>query len=477
MEETQSNPRAASVRVLSKRASAYKGQRMHDLRHGKQPAYVDDSRTDLNRVLIHPPTPSAITKICADRRAQRETRRAMKAGTNVAYIGVITFGAEAQILFRALEPDAQDAAYLEVARAMADRLNTSVEGLVVHNDESAPHAHVVFPAYDLDGQPLTKSVKRGALFAMQDDLGEIMGRHAPGIERGQPRAARIAAGASVAETINRSVRQLHADLPAEIAAKAKERDEAAARVDEMKARVDKLKEKESLTDKEVKRLQTYEKRLADRIAEQEAIQAEAERLAGIATAEAETAAKTRDQARADEAEAVAKVERITRATKALAEEVNAGTLRRNAEGRVVAQDGAALKEGVQDLGLGPAIRAGADAGTARFRSEEISKKARDEAEAEADKIRKAAAEDRALAAKDREEAATVVAEAETLRKRLRKAIRTITDMLPEMPQFLQNRAKGVIRAVEDSGLIPPEKTPPKPPRGGDDGGGGSGPGF
>ena len=91
-------------------------------------------------------------------------------------MGVLTFGAEAQTLFSALPAEKQDAAYLEAAEAIADRMNTTLAGLVVHADESAPHAHLMFPAFDLDGQPLTRTMKKGALVEFQDILAEVRPR-------------------------------------------------------------------------------------------------------------------------------------------------------------------------------------------------------------------------------------------------------------------------------------------------------------
>lgn len=380
MEETKSNPRAASVRVLSKKASAYKGQRVHDLRHGKQPDYVNGDLTHLNRTLIAPPTPAALTKICAGRRNSRETKRAMKSGTNIAFVGIITFGAEAQALFLKLDEKAQDAAYLEVAQAVADRLNTTLEGLVVHNDESAPHAHMTFPAYDLDGQPLTKSVKRSALLKIQDDIAEIMGRHAPGIERGRSRRARIEAGASVAETINKSVRELHADLPADLETKRRELAEASARVDEMRGRVEGLEAKAELTDKEAKRLETYRQRLADRIEAEESAKAEAERLTALEVLRAEEARTIAAQAEEDARRISEKTGALLTASAAMVAELNAGTLRRTETGKVMAQNPSAMRPGLPDLNA--FLQSGADAGEARHRAEAEAQRKREKADAD-----------------------------------------------------------------------------------------------
>lgn len=289
------NPKAASTRIGSCTAKKLAGQIRHDLRRGPQPEYVDADRAHLNRILIEPLPPGQMRSICEDRRALRDTQRAMKSNSAVGTRGVITFGAEAAQLFEQLSPDQQDAAFQEVAQAVADRLATSVHGLVVHLDEATIHAHYQLAAYNVHGEPISKTTRPKVLSELQDITAEIMARHCPGIERGTRYGDRIAAGADFADTLHKSVRELHRTLPADLDAKrakladlAQAETEAAARVDEMRGRVEKLAEKADLTEKEVKRLATYEKRLSDRLDELKAAQAaseaakiEADRLAAL----------------------------------------------------------------------------------------------------------------------------------------------------------------------------------------------------
>lgn len=215
--EKSGNPRAAQTRIKGKSAGGIGGQRAHDLRIGAQPDYVDADRAHLNRVLIAPQTGRQLRKICGERRALRTTTRAMKSSAAVGVIGIITFGHEAQTIFDVLTPEQQDAAYRETAEAIAERLNTTLTGLVAHGDESAPHAHFQLPAYDLTGHPVSETAKRAALRDLQTITAEVMGRHAPGIERGRSKVDRLKGGATPAEVVNRSVAQLHDDLPIEIA--------------------------------------------------------------------------------------------------------------------------------------------------------------------------------------------------------------------------------------------------------------------
>lgn len=214
--ERGGNPWAAQFRIQTKTAKSIGGQRAHDMRIGPQPDYVDRSRTYLNRVLIAPYTATQLRKICERRRALRHTSRAMKSNSSVGVVGIITFGHKAQKIFNKLNPDQQDAAYLETVEAIAKRLNTTVSGLVTHADESAPHAHFQLPAYDLSGHPVSATAKREVLRELQTITADVMGRHAPGLERGHSKLNRLKAGASPAEVVNRSVAQLHDELPMEI---------------------------------------------------------------------------------------------------------------------------------------------------------------------------------------------------------------------------------------------------------------------
>ena len=262
--EKSGNSRAAQTRIKGKSAGAIGGQRAHDLRIGPQPEYVDPARAHLNRVLIAPQTGTQLRKVCEDRRALRLTARAMKSSAAVGMVGIITFGHEAQKIFETLTLDQQDAAYQETAEAIAKRLNTTLTGLVAHSDESAPHAHFQLPAYDLTGHPISETAKRGALRDLQTITAEVMGRHAPGIERGRSKLDRLKAGASPAEVVNRSVAQLHDELPIEIAEKEARLAELNAKIEKNErlaaAALEKAAANEAKADKALKNAALYESR-------------------------------------------------------------------------------------------------------------------------------------------------------------------------------------------------------------------------
>nr|WP_265575614.1 plasmid recombination protein [Donghicola mangrovi] len=364
-EDQNSNPKSASVRIGSMTAQKMAGQLRHDLRRGLQPDYVDASRIKLNRVLLEPSTTGELRNICEERRALRQCQRKMKSNAAIGTRGIITFGSEAAQMFEAIGSSQQDRAFRALTKAIARHLNTTVHGLVVHNDEATIHAHFILAAFNMNGDPLSKSTSPKVLSALQDIAYDVLSTFCPDMERGRRYGDRIAAGADYADTVHKSVKELHRTLPADLAKKRGElktlelaEQEAEKRVQEMQTRVSKLHDKAKLSDAEVKRLATYEKRLKDRVqalntaqAKAEAARAEATRLAEIAKAE-QIEEETKSKAAKEEAEM------LTTAVTALAEEVNGRSIRRTKDGKLTASHPERLKPAAK--AISPAILAAAD---------------------------------------------------------------------------------------------------------------------
>lgn len=214
---TNSNAKAASVRMVAKNFTRAKGQRLHDLRKGRQPAYVDAARTPFNRVLVVPRPLGEIRQHAERDRITHGASRKMKSNAAVVTAGIVTFGHAAQAMFATLPEEQQDSAFLEVAVGLAGMLGTTLESLVVHVDESALHAHFELKGYSSEGVPLSKILTPSKLSETQNLVAEVMQRYCPDIERGYKKWDRIKAGAKFSETVNRSVKLLHQDLPREIA--------------------------------------------------------------------------------------------------------------------------------------------------------------------------------------------------------------------------------------------------------------------
>lgn len=157
--------------------SKAKFQRRHDFRIGKQPAYVDGDRSELNRHLMPlRPLPDIQRENEALRKRAGRTRK-MKSNAAVVTVGIVTFGHRAQNVFNRLPVEVQDRALTELAQEIAAQLKTSLEALVVHLDETAIHTNFTMRAYNDDGEPISNATSLGDMSALQDLAAEVMQRY------------------------------------------------------------------------------------------------------------------------------------------------------------------------------------------------------------------------------------------------------------------------------------------------------------
>lgn len=253
----EANPSAISVRIGSRKFDQVSGARNHDLRRGHIPKYVDQDRLHLNDILIAPPTAPEFRQICKNRRGRRaesKAQRAMRSDSAVVRNGIITFGTKAQKVFEALDRETQNQAFFAIAQAIANRLRTTLCSLVVHRDETAVHAHFMLPAVNEEGHPISQATTQSDIGRLQDLAAEVIAQFAPSIERGHKKLDRLRAGASYSDTVNRSVKELHQDLPFEIAAKKATLQKLATNIANTEAKLAAGSEDEKRL---VKRLATY----------------------------------------------------------------------------------------------------------------------------------------------------------------------------------------------------------------------------
>ena len=322
-DERKANPRAAMARVEIRDAQGYANQRRHDLRIGAQPAYVNPAPPEPNRIFIQPMTTQELKKLARERRAQRDTMRAMKSNAGIAVVGIVGFGIEAQKMFEALGPDDQERALRAAVERVAADLKTTVTGLVLHLDETARHAHFSLCGYDVTGQPLSTWMGRGVLRELQTALHEELQAFMPDLERGRSRRARAEAGAAPHELVNRSVDELHIDLPFEIAEKRKELVELEEKIRTNEARAEKARIKAKAEDdraaKALKNAETYDRRATEAREKAEGLEAQVRGLEGrLEAIQAAKAAAEEERDRAQE-EARAAQERAATAEARLRE--------------------------------------------------------------------------------------------------------------------------------------------------------------
>lgn len=260
LENAEGNAKAISVRVKSLTGGKVGGSNKHTLRENPIPKYVDQDRMHLNSVIQKPLRATDLRELCKERRLQRPGIRALKKNASIAFEGIITFGKKAQFDFEQLSVDDQNKAYVEIAEAIAARVNTTVSGVVAHRDETAPHAHFQMPGFDLDGKPLSQSIKRNVTSEFQTIAANVIKRHVRTIERGRSKYERLANGADWSDVVNKSVRKLHHELPEDIAKLEEEREALLAKIDKNEKLAAKSAEKAARNDAAAKRVITYERR-------------------------------------------------------------------------------------------------------------------------------------------------------------------------------------------------------------------------
>ena len=342
---------AVSVRLEHRDVNGTTADIRHDFRIGRIPKYVDQDRSCLNSEILRGPTPHTMRAECVKLRELTPKIRKMRSNAAVSTRMIVTFGKGLQPHFDALDVQMQDQIYTEIAETVVDRVATSLLALVAHRDETAPHAHGQMLAVNKFGVPVSKVATPTVMSELQDIAHQIALKYLPMCERGTKKADRIERGDDPSKIYNRSVKQLHTDLPKEIEAKQAELDAITSqipaltvRVEEMQGRVDKLENEEKqreLTTAKVKRLRTYRARLAARVGD---LRSARDELTQLTTQIAEKQKLvTALEGRADQAE-----QKATRATEKLQEAERAADA---AEGRKSATEAsvAALEAEKTDL--------------------------------------------------------------------------------------------------------------------------------
>jgi hypothetical protein len=218
-----------SVRLAGVLATRLAFVARHNLRQGPPPNYVDLARAHLNAVLFGPQ--AGDFKSAAHASAERYRKRVgQKVQRKQALLveGIVTFSRSAQpIVLDNLEQAHARALELVEQIVRTHGHGAKLVSLVYHGDESAPHYHFLLEGVGADGRAVLQRFQRREGTHLQDLAGLAF---APmGIQRGIPVIERMRRGDDRNKIVHRSVRQLHADLPKELAAR--QRQVAAVAVD------------------------------------------------------------------------------------------------------------------------------------------------------------------------------------------------------------------------------------------------------
>jgi hypothetical protein len=201
-----------SVRVQGVKGVKAGGQVSHDSRKGQVPGYVDKERSHENKVLLG--SFDSLKVKCQEQvqRYREFSHKEMRKDANLFIAGVITFDREAKMQVDSSPPDAQAKDFVE---SFCRKYKTEPVYLVRHSDESTVHYHFMTENIDKNGKAVTNQLNRPALKSLQDEAGQVFS--AVGLSRGVSKIERIQNGEPTSAYIHRSVKELHEDLPAEIA--------------------------------------------------------------------------------------------------------------------------------------------------------------------------------------------------------------------------------------------------------------------
>ena len=217
-----------SVRVWGTQSAI--GELGHDARTSKKiPKNVDQTRTHLNRVLIGSMTQEDLVKSKREQgeRIRSFTKKAPRRDANYYIPGIITFSKEARNKVNSMPPDGQAMKFVE---DVSKKHDVKIIYLVRHSDESTTHYHFMLEYVNSDGRAVGRKLNKKALSGLQDEAGMVFG--SIGLTRGVKKTERLARGEDFSKTVHRSVRQLHDDLPGEIASKKSELDQIQEKVAE-----------------------------------------------------------------------------------------------------------------------------------------------------------------------------------------------------------------------------------------------------
>jgi len=195
-----------SFRIQAVDARALGGQFRHDQRIGPQPSYVDATQAHRNVALYRA---QDFDDIAASHQQILERTKRRTTAARYWRTAILTFSHDAQDhLGDALPHEEARAAFEDFAQRHGVKL-LSVD---FHGDESAPHYHASFEGVTEAGYALR--LNKSQLSREQDHAAAKFAEL--GLVRGKRKVDRMADGEDPAKWVNRSVRELHEQLPGEL---------------------------------------------------------------------------------------------------------------------------------------------------------------------------------------------------------------------------------------------------------------------
>jgi len=203
---------AISIRIDYKKSSGAANQHAHNSRK-VTPSYADSSRISDNVTLCQ--SDEKLSDIARDieQFCKSKNGRKWQKNSNHFIDGIITFSRGAKIDNK---PELDICARNFISKMIDGNSlrKDSLVQLIRHEDESRTHFHFMLMNQQENGRSARRSFDRSALKKLQDLGGEAFS--SMGITRGISKVDRLKEDPS-ANVIHRSVRQLHEDLPREVA--------------------------------------------------------------------------------------------------------------------------------------------------------------------------------------------------------------------------------------------------------------------
>jgi len=217
-----------SARVMFKTLKQAVGQHHHNDR-SKVPSYCDPERIGMNRTLKAFPT-ETYTKRNGDEVVREVSLRSMANEMELSYKkaigrkwqsnschfidGVLTFSSSADLSDKAMLDQCALSTMDEIIKKHELREDALIE-MVRHEDETRTHYHFMLKNQRLNTTSARRSFDRVACSELQDLAGAAFA--CMDIHRGTPKQERIDKGEPKHKYIHRTVKQLHEDLPLELA--------------------------------------------------------------------------------------------------------------------------------------------------------------------------------------------------------------------------------------------------------------------
>ncbi len=291
-----------SARVMFKTLKQAVGQHHHNDR-SKVPSYCDPERIGLNKTLKAFPTETykkrngdvltrevSLRSMADEMESSYKKEIGRKWQSNSCHFidGVLTFSSSADLSDKAL----LDQCALRTMEAIINKHELRKDALIEmvrHEDETRTHYHFMLKNQRLNTTSARRSFDRVACSELQDLAGAEFA--CMGIHRGTPKQERIDKGEPKHKYIHRTVKQLHEDLPRELAQAQAVLTNCSTQVTSAEKHLDRVQKTTKLSEKKMDKVQAKTSHANDVLIKTEAVLEKTNLMLGSARLEQAEAEK------------------------------------------------------------------------------------------------------------------------------------------------------------------------------------------